>query len=201
MYRYIYNRPSSVQELLSELTSLNKQAWEDNQFGNEHCRNCILISCSYVQLYFLSRYNHRTIKTESNQFILQQQKYCRKFLQQIDLLWAAEVDHEAPYLLHSPVLTSSLAIYRASAKTKMLQSWQRDLQKRMGFTMDNFTRNMLADSSYLRVRHSQVVSWGMVSVVRHLGGGWNFHQDCGSSIIPPGRIRKESSGGSLAYFT
>ena len=67
--------------------------------------------------------------------------------------------------------------------------------------MDNFTRNMLADSSYLRVRHSQVVSWGMVSVVRHLGGGCNFHQYCGSSIIPPGRIRKESSGGSLAYFT
>ena len=77
----------------------------------------------------------------------------------------------------------------------------RSTKKRMGFTMDNFTRNILADSSYLRVRHSQVVSWGMVSVVRHLGGGWNFHQDCGSSIIPLGRIRKESSGGSLFCFT
>ena len=30
-------------------------------------------SCNYVQLYFLSRYNHRPIKTESNQFIRQQE--------------------------------------------------------------------------------------------------------------------------------
>ena len=125
-----------------KITSLSKQTREDNQFCNEHCRNCILISCNYVQLYFLSRYNHRTIKTESNQFILQQQKYCRKFLQQIDLLWAAEVDHEALYLLHSPVLTSSLAIYRASAKTKMLQSWQRDLQKKEWALLWRILHNM-----------------------------------------------------------